>query len=412
MAAVPRVVLMMSASAGYERGLLRGIARYAQHHGPWVVFLAGEQPGVPLPSAEVLAVDASARRPSLRRASGLDLRGLGATGVIGRLHTPQIVKTVLASKLPVIALDLTDQQLADGSPLRRVSEILPDSRKAGCLAAEHLLDRGFRRFAFCGYLSENWSRRREEGFAAVLRQAGFGYEKYPAPAHKTRPPWHREQPRVTAWLKSLATPVGILACNDSRGRQLIEACAMGGLHVPTDVAVVGVDEDRLLSELSNPPLSSVALNAEHSGYQAAELLDGLMAGRIRPPQRILVDALWVVPRASSDVIAVEDREVARALTFLRDQARRPIGVQDVVAQASVSRRALEIRFQRSLGRSIREEIQRVRLEWAKQLLVETNLPVWKIAQCTGFSNYNYLSRVFHRVTGLTLAGYRRSHLAG
>jgi LacI family transcriptional regulator len=182
--------------------------------------------------------------------------------------------------------------------------------------------------------------------------------------------WHREQPLVTAWLQSLPKPVGIMACNDVRGRQVIEACLQVGLQVPDDVAVVGVDEDRLLCDLANPPLSSVALNLERAGYQAAELLAGLISGRVRQPRRILAEAMWVIPRRSTDVLAVEDRDVAAALRFIRDRFRTRIGVDDVVAEACISRRSLEMRFQRSLGRSIRQEIQRVRLAWSQKLAVE------------------------------------------
>ena len=121
----------------------------------------------------------------------------------------------------------------------------------------------------------------------------------------------------------------------------------------------------------------------------------------------MVEALWVIPRRSTDVIAIEDRNVAAALRFIRDNARRSIGVADVVRQAGVSRRGLEIRFQQSLGRSIREEVQRVRLGWTKQLLVETNLPAWRIAEASGFSSLSYLSNVFRREQGMTLAQYRR-----
>ena len=118
---------------------------------------------------------------------------------------------------------------------------------------------------------------------------------------------------------------------------MIEACALGGMHVPNDVAVVGVDEDHLLSELSNPPLSSVALNAEQGGYEAAELLDGLMSGRVKEPRLILVEPRWVVARPSSDVIAVDDRDVAAAVAYIRDNARRHIGVEDIVKHSAVSR---------------------------------------------------------------------------
>lgn len=406
-----RVVLMMSPHAGYDRGVLRGIARYARHHGPWALLLSGEQPGVPFPgiegSANVLPAATTRAQPP-KRSTLLNLKKLGATGIIGRLYTPQIAEAVAASGLPLIAMDLTEEQLAKDSPLSRVSEIRPDSHKAGRMAAEHLLERGFRRFAFCGYPGENWSLRRQEGFCERLHEAGFECDVYLAP-QKRRMPWHREQAAVAVWLESLQKPVGVMACNDIRGRQVSEACVIGGMHVPNDVAVIGVDEDHLLSELSNPPLSSVALNAEQGGYQAAELLHRMMSGSAKRQELILVEPLWVVARPSTDVIAVEDRDVAATVIYIRDNARRPIGVQDVVKHSAVSRRALEIRFHRCLGHSIREEIQRVRLEWTKQLLVETSMPVWKIAECTGFSSLSYLSKVFHRSVGMTLARYRRDH---
>ena len=410
MSSAPRVVLIISPAAGYDRGVLRGIARYARHHGPWVFFLAGEQHGLPIVTPEQLrthSAKVSSRSKQVGR-SAIDLKGLGATGVIGRLYTPRIAEAVLASGLPTIAMDLSDEQLSEGSPYCRVSEIRPDSHKAGRLAAEHLLERGFRQFAFCGYPAENWSRRREEGFCQRIQEAGFQCNVF-QPRRSARLPWHRELATVTAWLESLPKPAGVLACNDVRGRQLIEASVFFGLRVPNDVAVIGIDQDHLLTEFSNPPLSSVAFDAERGGYEAAELLSELMAGRITQQKHILVEPLGVIARTSTDVIAVEDRDVAAALIFIRDNSRRPIGVHDVVKRFAISRRALEVRFRHSLGRSIRAEIERVRLNWAKQLLTETNLPLGKIAQHTGFSSLSYLSKVFHRAAGMTLAQYRRDH---
>jgi LacI family transcriptional regulator len=406
----PRVVLLMSPGAGYDRGVLRGIAQYARHHGPWVTLLAGDHRGLPAPPMESVTTQSTAggMAPARGRAAALDLRALGATGVIGRLYPPPVAKAVVASKLPVVAMDLTDKQLAEKGPLHRISEIRPDSHKAGVLAAEHLLSRGFRRFAFFGYSNENWSRHREEGFRERLVEAGQTYETYQPPKSNARLAWDKEAPIVAGWLLSLPRPVGVMACNDVRGRQLIEACTAGSLRVPDDVAVVGADEDHVLSALSNPPLSSVAFNSEQGGYRAAELLDGMMSGRVKQRQLLLVEPLWVVARPSTDVIVVEDREVASALVFIRENARRPIGVHDVVKHSAVSRRAMEIRFLRTLGRSIHDEIQRVRLEWIKQLLVETDMSIEKIANCSGFSSRSYLGAAFRRATGMTLAKFRRA----
>lgn len=411
MSSAPRLVLIMSSYAGYDRGVLRGIARYLRlrHQGPYACFLAGEQHGVPMATPDQLrahSTKSNGRSNGQLGRSPIDLRGLGATGVIGRLYTQRIAETVLASGLPVIAMDLTDEQLTKGGPFDGISEIRPDSHKAGRLAAEHLLERGFRHFAFCGYSTENWSRRREEGFSQRIQEAGFQCRVFQL-QRNTSLRWHRELMAVPAWIRSLPKLTGVLACHDVLGRQLLEACALNGLHIPNDVAVVSIDEDHLLSEFSNPPLSSVAFNAESGGYKAAELLIKLMSGQVKKRQLILVEPSGIVARPSTDILAVEDREVASALKFIRSNFRQPIGVSGVVDHAAISRRALEVRFRQSLGRSIREEIQRVRIDWAKQLLTETNLPIGKIVDHTGFDSLSYLSKVFHRVAGVTLAQYRQ-----
>jgi LacI family transcriptional regulator len=221
--------------------------------------------------------------------------------------------------------------------------------------------------------------------------------------------WQQERASIAAWLCSLPKPVGIMACNDNRGRQVLEASALKKMTVPDSVAVVGVDDDQLLCELSNPPLSSVVLNAEQAGYQTAELLDRLMSHRNAKPQTIEVEPLWVISRQSTDVVAVEDQKVGIALRFIRQNARNPIGTDDVVAQTGLSRRTLEIRFARSLGRSIHTEIQRVRLAWAKQFLLETDMSMEKISSAVGFASLSYLGKVFHRQVGESLAQYRRHH---
>ena len=370
-------------------------------------------PSVPMPesdsiSGKILSVNTAEAYP---RRKSLHLAHMGASGIIGRIQTPAIARALLLSGLPVIAVDLTGEQLADNNPLSKLSEVCADSHNAGRVAAEHLLERGFTSFGFCGYHGRIWSDRRREGFCKRVEESLFSCQVYQSVRRGRVLPWHREQPLVTAWLQSLPKPVGIMTCNDIRGRQVIEACLQAGLRVPDDVAVVGVDEDRLLCELANPPLSSVALNLERAGYQAAELLDGMMSGRVCQPQRILVEAKWVIPRRSTDVLAIEDRHVAAAVRFIRDHFREPITVEDIVAESQISRRNLEMRFQQSLKRSVREHIQQARLVWSKKLLAETTLSAEKIAELSGFSSLSYMSTVFQRELATTLTEYRRQSSA-
>jgi LacI family transcriptional regulator len=218
--------------------------------------------------------------------------------------------------------------------------------------------------------------------------------------------WEREQEFLADWIGKLPTPIGLFACDDDRGREVLEACNLAGLHVPEDVAVIGVDNDEVFCELSNPPLTSVALNAEAAGYRAAALLDDLMHGRVRKPQRIVVETLGVVTRRSTDVVAVEDEDVVAALQFIHREQGKGISVDDVVQHAAVSRRNLETRFRETMGRTILEEIQLVRLERAKRLLVETTYPVSKVAELAGFGSAGYFIQFFQKRLGKTPRRYR------
>lgn len=388
---IPRVALLIETARGYGRGLLRGIVRYARLHGPWAFYVT---PG-----------DLEQRLPQMDE--------WGGRGIIARIETAQTAEAVLASGLPLIALDLNAQQLAPGSPLAEVSEVCPDSHRAARFAAEHLLERGLRQFAFVGAFDDPlWSTRREEGFTERLAEAGFPCQYYPLPQRKQDRQWAREQAIMSAWIHGLPKPIGLLACDDDRGREVIEACRAAGAQVPEDVAVVGVDNDEFACELSDPPLSSVAFDTERAGYEAAALLDGLMSGRIRQPQRIWVAPRYVVARRSTDVLALEDRAVAAALRFIHDNAGRPIGVRDVVRHCSLSRRALELRFQRVVGRAVHAEMRRVRLERAQRLVAETELSIHRIAEDCGFGSGGHLTRAFVQAFQTTPTRYRAEHRHG
>jgi LacI family transcriptional regulator len=387
---IPKVALLIETSRGFGRDLLRGIVRYARLHGPWGFYIT---PG-----------DFEQALPRMRQ--------WGGTGIIARIETPRVAAAILAAGLPTVALDLSEEQLRAGHPFSRFSEVASDSHRAAQMAAEHLLDRKLRHFAFVGIPDRVWSNRRETGFCRRIDGAGFSTHVYRAAARSRDRTWECEQPILARWLAALPRPVGVMACNDDRGREVLEACRAAGVRVPEEVAVVGVDNDELLCELAYVPLSSVAMNAERGGYEAAQLLDKLMRGRLRKPQRLVVDPVHVVARRSTDIVAIDDVEAAAALQFIQEQAGRPIRTKDIVDHVHLSRRALELRFRRALGRTIHDELQRARLDRTRRLLLESDLPMPKVAEAAGYSTASYMGQVFHKAMGMTPAQYRRQVRGG
>lgn len=381
---VPKVALLIETSRGFGREFLLGIARYSRLHGPW--------------SFHITPGDYKQVVPKMKQ--------WGGTGIIARIADQRIAQAVIDAKLPTIALGLTDEQMRSDNPLSKISEISSDAVEVSRLAAEHLLERRFTRFAYVGSDDRGWSKRREKAYCEYLTQRGFEPFVYPTPKRLQDRVWEQEQPLLARWISELPSPIGLFACDDDRGREVLEASKLAGWNVPEDVAVVGVDNDEVFCELADPPLSSVALNAETAGYRAAALLDGMMHGRVRKRQKIVVETLGVITRRSTDIVAVEDEDVASALQFIRRQMGSGISVDQVAEEVAMSRRSLEKRFRDTIGRTILEEIQLTRLERAKRLLMETTHPISRVAEIAGFGSAGYFIQFFQRHVGKTPRKYR------
>lgn len=326
---------------------------------------------------------------------------MDADGIVVR--DLEIVDEIIDIQLPIIV----------GSTIKlpnlRLPTIGADSEMIGKMGAEHFIERGLREFAFCGFNDSLWSQNRCAGFCRRLAQSGFEAHTYLPSKPKDKRSWKKEQNLTADWLNSLPKPVGIMTCNDYRGRELIETCKIAGIHIPEEVAVLGTDNDDLVCNLCLPPLSSIDINYEYAGYQAAELLDKLMAGEKMNNQKILAQPIRIVPRQSTDILAIDDIEVASALRFIREHCIEPMQVSDVVDSTTLSQRRLYNRFSKAIGRSIHAEITRVRCEKIAQLLLETNMTVSQIAIKMGLCDDRHLSRYFKNEMGLTPREYRKQH---
>lgn len=385
---VPRVAVWIETSRGYARGLIRGVAEYIQQHGPWSVYFAPHGQHDPLPDW---------------------LRTWRGDGILARVESPRTAKILLASRLPLIDLSCR-------LPEFRVPMFGIDNRPVAQMAFDHLRDRGFRHYAFYGLprgLHVHMDHRCDY-FCQCVEQAGLNCKVFEVRRARGKVPnWEGEQRQLVKWLIGLPKPIGVMCCNDDRGLQLLDACRRAAIDVPDQVAVIGVDNDQELCSLATRPLSSIDVNSQRFGHSAAAMLARMMASRmLRPPHEVLYAPSHVVTRVSTDTVAVENPSLARALRFIRERACLSINVSDVVEAAVTSRRDLERQMQAAMGRTPNQEILRVRIGRARELLIETDLSLESIARQTGFRNHKYFGDAFHRLTGCRPGEFRRRNRAG
>lgn len=377
----PNVALLIDTARSYGRNVLRGIGDYARMHGSWVFYIPIDSNVRSIPSAEEFQPE----------------------GIIAEPHQDMnFVRQLAECGVPVVSL--SGPPGAGGLPAVRANV-----DAVAELALQHFRDRGLRRFAYCGNPRERIWPPTGDLFRRLAEQSGGSCELY-LPAYHPEARTLRLR-HVAEWLKSLHKPVGLLAANDLRAREVLDACRLVDLHVPEDVAVLGVNDDDLICEMANPPLSSVIHNARRVGYEAAAMLDRLMQGK-RVGADVVIDPLGVHARQSTDLLAVEDEEVAKALRFIRENACNGICVDDVLDQLTLSRRALEKRFRSAVGRPLHAEIRRVQIERVKELLATTDFKLDRIAEIAGFSSAQYLAGLFHKVVKMTPGSWRSAALAG
>jgi LacI family transcriptional regulator len=299
--------------------------------------------------------------------------------------------------------------LNDTPPTPGVPKVRPDNVGIGHLGAEHFIERGFPNFAFCGFSTDGWACERRDGFLEALALAGHTCNLFDVeyPGDLT-PLWDASQiSALSHWLKNLPKPVGVMACNDMRAIQVVSAAQTAGLLMPEEVAILGANNETVRCDLVYPPLSSVAPNSFQSGYRAAEMLARLMRGEALPSHDVRIEPVGVTTRLSTNILAIDDRNVAAALSYIREHACHGISVDDVLKHAFASRSQLEKKFRRFLDRSPQGEIRRVQVDKIRQLLLKTDYPLKKISELTGFEHVEYMCVVFKRLTGESPGSYRK-----
>ncbi len=382
---VPRVGLLVETQVGPGRDILRGIARYVRESGPWALHLEA-RPQIFIEGWE----------PKW-------MKKWKGQGIIARLDTQSTLAAV--KRLGIPAVDVLGDMKDRPFPVVHVDDIA-----IARMAAEHLLERGFRNFGFVAHANERWSDNRLDAFANAVGEQGFECNVLEADdLHEIPEAWDQFIENAAKWIAAQPKPLGLMLCNDGVGPMITQACRQAGIAVPEEVAIIGVDNDEPICAICDPPLTSVDPNHEEVGYQAAALLDRMMQGEAAPMESLLLKPRAVVVRQSSAVSAIEDPIVSIAMSMIREHACNGLQARDVAERSPVSRSVLQRRFRAILGRSVHEEIVRVQLRKAEELLRDTDLALRTVAEKAGFKHQEYMGAVFKSRLNMTPGQYRKRH---
>lgn len=383
MSAIPTVILDVTLDNAITRRLMRGVAKYSAFHGPW--FFSFERLSTIGKTPQLVS-----QKPD---ALIIDYRNIDK------------IEDIVTSGLPVVIYHFLEEMIPG------VINVVDNNREIGKIAATYLLNRGFKSFAFCGHTDMLWSVARGKGFMAKIAEVDLRCYVREMPYSNLKKFLTDEPLSIVKWLESLPKPLGLMACDDFLGHYLLDVCKYANIHVPEEVAVIGCDNDDVFCSLSTPPLSSIMQNAEGAGYQAAKLLHNLMDGEDVTNEVVIIEPTHVITRQSTDVLAIEDKNVADAVRFIRQHADKSIQVIDVAEAVGLSRRALVGRFQKAIGSTIIDEIRRMRSQLIANLLLETDLSITEIAHELDYRDTRHIGRYFQNVYGIGPIDYRNKYNA-
>lgn len=377
------------------QGIMAGITEYIRDKGDWQLIIWAD---VSLESLEFL-------------------KERGCQGAFANIQTSTKAQQLLDLKMPLIAFNTLQNMLT-------LPYISADSDQVAKVAFDYFMSKKFQHFGFFGLTEARWSIERMEHFTRYVEKAGGKlhlYEGGQLPIKNESMPlakvWidmilHKGQQELVSWLRNLPKPIAILVSNDILACHLSNVAGEAGLSIPDEIAILGINDDQALCNLCDPPLSSIAFNLKKAGYDAARLLDEIISGKeTMRGQWIRIQTASVKERGSTEIYAIEDDDIIKALKFIRQNCNKPLQVEDIADHICISKRTLQMKFQKALGASIHEEIIKAHVEVAKTLLIETNLSIENIAARSGFHYSSNMRRAFLDTTGMLPHKYRQTHRA-
>lgn len=373
-----KIMILIESSRAFGRNLLKGISQYTRLYGPWEIYRVPPFYRDPFGKENALAM----------------IHDWGADGLI--LRENKGFKDKIHPDIPTVISSESEEYIPG------CGHIIGDHEAIGKMAAEHLIQLGFKHFAFCGFDDMYWSRKRCKGFCETVEARGYDVDVYKQPPLSPSLLWEKEQHYIVEWLKTLPVPTGLMACADERSEQILQACKIIGLKIPNEIAIIGADDDELICDMCYPTLSSIAFNTCNVGFKAAELLEKMIKSDPPEAERVVkLQPAHITTRQSTDVFAIDDMIVAHALHYIKNNCHKHLSVDIVADAVFVSRRRLERKFRDTLKISIHQQIVKYRIEKVEQLLIESDLSLSQIASKLDFTNYRQIDRYFKKYKGIT-----------
>ena len=379
-----KLLFVTDFTESFAYALLRGIIRYSGHSGEqWVV---------------------CRMPPAYKTAHGFKgvikwAKKWGADVVIGQFEASDPVEQFRRNGIVALAQDYKTK-------FGNIPNITGDYIRTGRMAADLYLHKGFRNFAFFGYKDVCWSDERCAGFRSRIEEAGLGDHFHLYDKQVIDNLWYYEAGDLKNWLLSLPKPVAVMACDDNQGNALIEACNLAGVKIPSELSVIGVDNDEVICTLSNPTLSSISVDIEQGGYETAQMAVRMIRDPYFKGSDITLQPKRIVHRVSTSAYATTDKEVLSALQFIRQNLDKKLSVSDVLDQVPLSRRLLEVRFKKVIGQSIYQYISQQRIGRFSEMLLETNDSIQEIAYNLGEDDVKSICRRFKELKGCTPTEWR------
>ena len=382
-----KIILLIDFTEDYGKSLLKGVTRYSKENGPWLFCR------MPQVYREDLSLDSLINFAKEWKADG----------IIAQLYNNADIQKLVETKIPVIAEDFKEH-------FEEFPNISGNYFETGEMGAKYFINKGYKNFGFYGFNNIVWSRERGEGFDSYIKKQGGKVHFFNPKKISSRELWYYKPSALSKWLTSLPKPIAIMACDDERAQNIIDASRLAKIRIPDEISVLGVDNDELTCNLTDPPLSSIGLAVEQGGFDAAKLMHFMIENKVQNPYDIIVKSTSVITRQSTDICASTDKQIVMALNFIHQNIENNINVIDVLKKVSISRRALEKRFLEVTGSAVYKYICNLRIQKFSTKLLESEKSINEIAIEVGFSDNKNLSRLFKQINGCTPLQYRKNNI--